>query len=132
MLTALPANTQLPLALVVDDDAVSRLLISRLLAKHGFAVVEADNGLDAFAQVQQTPFALAVVDIGLPGVSGNVLCQMIRDLPDGADLPILAYTARQEIKDIALMRMAGFNDILFKPVDQRALDAALERTLVPA
>lgn len=132
MFTPLPENKNLPLALVVDDDAVSRLLVSRLLAKYGLTVVEADNGLDAFAAVQQAHFTLAVVDIGLPGISGNVLCQMIRDLPDGADLPIVACTARQEIKDIALMRMAGFNDMLFKPVDQRALDASLERTLVPA
>ena len=130
MLNALAAT--LPRALVVDDDPISRLLLARLLGNHGFNVVEAATGSEAYDLVQQGPFALAMFDIGLPGVSGNVLCQMIRDLPDGADIPIVACTARQEIKDIALMRMAGFNDILFKPVDQRSLNAVLERAQVPA
>ena len=118
--------------LIADDDPVSRTLLARLLEPRGFTVVESASGLAAYALTQQTAFALIVLDIAMPGVSGNVLCQMIRDTPQGADLPIIAYTLHNTLEDIAHMRLAGFNDILFKPAHRRNLEEVLERTLAPA
>lgn len=127
-----PSSLAPKLALIADDDPVSRALLAHLLEPRGFAVIEAASGMAAYAQVQRIAFALVVLDITMPGLSGNVLCQMIRDTPQGADLPVIAYTQHNTLEDIAHMRLAGFNDILFKPVHHRNLDEVLERTLAPA
>jgi DNA-binding response OmpR family regulator len=115
-------------ALVVDGSMIGRLLAAMMLADRGFEVVEAEDAQAALDCLQDDGFDLVLLDTGLPGMPGTALCQKVRYELGMVDLPIIGYTARGDVTSLALMRMAGFNDFLIKPVSVRALDQALDHT----
>lgn len=116
-------------ALVVDGSMIGRLLAVTMLADRNFDVVEAEDAQAALDCLQGDCYDLMLLDSGLPGNSGIALCHKIRHELGMVDLPIIGYTARGDITDLALMRMAGFNDFLVKPVSMGALDQALRHSL---
>ena len=73
-----------------------------------------------------------MLDIVMPGMSGNDLYQAIRDDLGLVELPVVAYTAHGDITNRVLMRMAGFTDYLPKPASGRTLDAVLSRVMAHA
>jgi len=115
-------------ALVVDGSVVGRMLATMMLADRDFDVVEAGDAQAALDCLQGDCFDLVLLDSGLPGMSGTALCQKVRHELGMVDLPIIGYTARGDVTNLALMRMAGFNDFLIKPVSMGALDLALGHT----
>jgi len=117
-------------ALVVEDNPLMRLLVSSMLMQRGFAVTEQSSAETALEQLMENPFDLVVLDIMLSRMSGIDLCHIIRDELGLVDLPVFAYTALNDLNSIAHMRMAGFNDILYKPLDGHALDSALEEVVL--
>jgi len=117
-------------ALVVEDNPLMRVLLSSMLIQRGFSVTEQSSAEAALEQLQANPFDVVVLDIMLSSMSGIDLCHIIRDDLGLVDLPVLAYTALSDLNSIAHMRMAGFNDILFKPLDGRALDGALAEVVL--
>lgn len=117
-------------ALVVDDNSLMRVLLSSMLMQRGFLVTEESSAEAALSRLQETSFDLVVLDIMLSQMSGIELCHSIRDELGLVDLPVLAYTVHADLASVAHMRMAGFNDFLFKPVDGRVLDAVLNDVIV--
>lgn len=126
-MTQLSASNTAPArrVLIVDDSCLSRGLMSLELQRHGFAVVDVDCAERALPLLAGTPFDLVVIDIVLPGMSGNTLCQNIRASATLADLPLVAYTAHSDLANRAQMRLAGFNDVLYKPIARAAVDRVL-------
>ncbi len=79
-------------AIVIEDDQdINQQIVSRL-KQEGFAVDSADNGVDGLYLMQEFPCDVAIVDLGLPEMSGMDVIKKIR--ADGSDLPILILTAR--------------------------------------
>lgn len=115
-------------ALVVDGSLIGRMLAATMLAERDFEVVEAGDADAALGRLQDECFDLVLLDVGLPGMRGTELCQRVRLELGMVDLPIIAYTALSGVTNTALMRFAGFNDFLLKPISTRALDSALDRT----
>ncbi|MBS1190971.1 MAG: Response regulator receiver [Rhodocyclaceae bacterium] len=113
-------------ALVVDDSVIARTLAAAMLAKRDFDVTQAEDAQNALRRLQDHCFDLVLLDIGLPGMSGTALCQVLRHELGMVDLPIIAYTAHGELTSLARMRLAGFDDFLIKPVSMGALDLALD------
>lgn len=116
-------------ALVVDCSVAARVLATALLAERNFDVVEAEDAQGALEQLQEGSFDVVLLDVRLPGMSGTTLCQRVRHEMGMVDLPIIAYTAHGDVTNLALMRLAGFNDFLIKPVSTGSLDMALEHAL---
>lgn len=116
-------------ALVVDDSAIARMIAAAMLGRRDFEVVEAADAEAALRRLQADSFDLVLLDINMPGMSGNELCQVVRNDLGMVDLPIVAYTAQNQVTDLALMRLAGFNDFLIKPASMWALDQAISHTL---
>ncbi len=77
--------------LVVEDEAPLRRLLRHYLDREGFAVLEADNGLDALSLVRSGGVDLALVDVMLPELDGFELVRRIRRV---STLPIILLTAR--------------------------------------
>ena len=65
--------------------------------------------------------ALVVLDIELPGLRGDLLCQELRAA--GVQTPMVALTASAMPDQVAVIRAAGFNEVMTKPVEPRALRA---------
>ncbi len=114
--------------LVVDDNAVNRLVASRMLQKLGCEVTLAEDGLEAVARVEAGPaFALVLMDCQMPTLDGFAATARIRALPGGAELPVIAMTANAMEGDRERCLIAGMDDYIAKPVTAETLAEALER-----
>ena len=110
-------------AIVIEDDAdINRQIVDRL-KQEGFAVDSADNGTDGLYLMQEYPADVAIVDLGLPQMSGLEIIQKIR--ADGSQLPILILTARGRWQDKVEGLDAGADDYLVKPFHQEEMMARI-------
>ena len=79
--------------LVVDDDEMNRVMLSRLLTRSGYAVTEASDGGAALELVEKHSFDLVLLDILMPGIDGLQVLENLRRTRSVAELPIIMATA---------------------------------------
>lgn len=110
--------------LVTEDD--SRLLtqLDALLQKHGYSVDLADNGKDALYLIQEYPYDVAIIDIGLPQVDGFEVIRLARQ--QNVRCPILILTARDRWQEKVEGLDAGADDYLTKPFHNEELLARVK------
>jgi len=106
-----------PLALVVDDDAMLRLLARASLEQAGLAVEEAANGRDALAAFERRRPAIVLLDVMMPGMDGFETCAALRRLPGGDRTPILMLTGLDDTESITRAYEAGATDFAQKPLN---------------
>ena len=112
--------------LLVDDDAVNRILASHVIASvTGLLPDTACDGNEGCMMALQTVYDLVLMDLNMPGLDGVQAALLIRSSPDPAGrVPIVALTASLWPEDIARCQAAGMNGHLIKPLaaaDLRAL-----------
>jgi DNA-binding response OmpR family regulator len=108
----MPGTTAAPRALVVDDAAENRMLVSALLIQQGFTVDQAADGEDAVQQAERTAHDLIVLDIGLPDIDGVEVCRRVRNF---SDAHVLMLTAQDTELDKVVGFEAGADDYVTKP-----------------
>jgi signal transduction histidine kinase/ActR/RegA family two-component response regulator len=114
--------------LVVDDTAIIRGLIAKLLSRFGYQADLACNGRDAVAAVQSKCYDVVLMDMQMPELDGISATHEIRRLDGPArDVPIIALTANALVGQREVCVAAGMNDFLTKPIDPDALQAAIAR-----
>ncbi|WP_313705624.1 response regulator transcription factor [Massilia sp.] len=99
--------------LLVEDDAVLADGLSRTLQAQGMQVELARDGLQADLLLQRNPPAVAVLDIGLPGIDGFDVVRRLRARGDAT--PVLLLTARDAVEDRVRGLETGADDYLVKP-----------------
>lgn len=87
-------ETPAPLALVVDDEPLIRQLVSTVLRRRGWTVIEAADGSVALSVVGAGPVDLLVTDYEMPFVSGIRLAEQMRELDN--ELPVLMVSGRPD------------------------------------
>jgi PAS domain S-box-containing protein len=116
-----------PKALVADDDAIGRTLLTTLLTKWGYDVITAPDGDEALKVLQsQNGVQLAVLDWMMDGTNGIEVCQRIRAIPDLPYVYLILLTSRDQQADRIEGLHAGADDYLTKPFDPLELRARLE------
>ena len=101
--------------LLVDDDADSLTLLSFIVERFPCTVVSESSGEAALEQIRQTNFALVMLDIQLPDVSGLDIVRQVRQSPRHTSLPIVAVTALARQQDEAAILGAGCDRYISKP-----------------
>jgi len=99
--------------LLIEDDENLREVLEKRLKEEGFVVETADNGEDGLFLGREFEFDLAIIDLGLPKVSGMEVIQTLRD--EGQSYPVLVLTARGSWQDKVMGLDAGADDYLVKP-----------------
>jgi PAS domain S-box-containing protein len=117
--------------LVVEDSAVNRELIVRLLAKRGHTSEVAANGREALAKLEQAgrgSFDLALMDVQMPEMDGFEATAAIREWEKagGTHLPIIALTAHALKGDLERCLAAGMDGYIPKPIRACELFSAIE------
>jgi len=110
-------------AIVIEDDVdIQRQIVERLKSE-GFAVDSTDNGDEGLYLVREYPADVAIIDLGLPKMSGLEVIRRIRDR--GIKLPILILTARGRWQDKVEGLDAGADDYLVKPFHHEEMMARI-------
>jgi two-component system, OmpR family, response regulator QseB len=107
--------------LLVEDDELIGYGVEAGLRQAGFTVDWARDGHKAGLALDTTTYALVVLDLGLPRVSGEELLKRLRD--SGKDVPVLVLTAKGTVADRVTGLEAGADDYLGKPFDLTELIA---------
>src|SRR5512143_2448469 len=90
--------------LIVDDDVETLNFLRVLLNREGYEVVEAHNGTQALGLAQTTIPNLIVLDIMMPDIDGLQVTRNLRSKPATANIPILIFTAKNQLED----KVAGY------------------------
>jgi two-component system phosphate regulon response regulator OmpR len=113
--------------LVVDDDRRIRELLRSYLAQHGFRVSVAGNAAEARERMRGMEFDLIVLDVMMPGETGNELAASLRSEKTG--VPILILSALADPADRIRGLMSGGDDYLAKPFDPQELLLRIQSVL---
>ncbi len=118
--------------LIVDDEAVLRQTLARILKKAGFDATTAADGKEGLFHFSHQPFDLVYLDIRLPDMSGLEVLRAIRS--QNPDVPVILFTAQPDLKSALEALHNGAMDYLLKPLKPetiiertRAILAGLER-----
>lgn len=118
--------------LVVEDEAVNRIYMVRLLQKEGWNIIEAEDGTEAVKKYQQEKPDFIIMDVGLPGLDGISATKIIRGIEASEDndyrVHIIALTAYAFDKDIENCLNAGMDDYLSKPIIAKNLLDLIENS----
>ena len=113
--------------LIVDDNVDSASSLATMFELLGCRTAMAHDGLAAVREAETFAPDLAVLDIGLPGISGHEAARRIRQLPAGRTMLLVAVSGWGQDADRVRSIEAGFDHHLVKPVDIEALQGMLPR-----
>lgn len=112
--------------LIVDDEKMIRDAVSAYFIRMGWCCYEADNGLDALALFAKTPISFVILDLMLPGMSGEDVCREIRKK---SRVPIIMLTAKTKEENILSGLHIGADDYVTKPFSVKQLYARVEAVM---
>src|SRR5438132_1523412 len=132
---ATPTNQPLSIPtsslLVVDDNSMNRIMLSRYITKLGYRSSLAENGQQALEKLQAEPFDLVLLDVQMPEMDGYQVLEQLKADPRLRDIPVIMISAVEELESVVTCIELGAQDYLpkpFNPVLLRArLTACLER-----
>jgi len=114
--------------LIVDDDPAMVRLISQVLTRKGYEVLESNNGQEALRILYSCKPDLVLLDVVMPTMDGWQTCGRIRDI--SATIPIIMLTGRRKTEDdVARGLDYGADDYLIKPVGNKELVARVQAML---
>jgi two-component system response regulator PhoP len=113
--------------LIVEDHVGMADQLGKGFTERGYVAKLASNGEEGLFEAQEIDYTLAVIDLGLPGMSGLELIKRLRQ--SGNTLPIIVLTARDDVETIVQAMEAGADDYLKKPVYFEELFAHIEAVL---
>lgn len=104
--------------LIADDEDATRLKLEALLSKHGYEVIVAKDGVEAWAILQREDApTLVLLDWLMPGLDGVQVCRNVRQAGNRPYTYIVMLTVRDETQDLVRGMEAGADDYLSKPFD---------------
>ena len=115
--------------LVVDDNKVNRLLLSRSVELHGHRVASAENGRVALELLRREPFDLMLLDIEMPEMDGFQVMEQLAADPQLRDLPVIVTSSLEGLAHVVRCIELGADDYLHKPVNQVLLKARIDSSL---
>ena len=117
--------------LVIDDDAMSRRVLSQLLSAAGYNCRVSNDGSEALEAIHARPPSLLLLDFDMPGLNGAEVLQRLRsdENPTVAQIPAIMLTAHGSEQSEVSCLQAGADDFVTKPVNASVLRARIETQL---
>ena len=105
--------------LLIEDDKMIGTGLRNALCREGMDVDWLVNGHDGLEALRRTEYALCLLDLGLPGLSGTEILRLVRR--EGNKTPVIVITARDPLNDRVAALDLGADDYLVKPFEIREL-----------
>lgn len=115
--------------LIVDDNKVNRLLLSRSVEMQGHRAALAENGRVALEMLRREPFDLLLLDIEMPEMDGFAVLEQLKADPQLRDLPVIVTSSVEGLDNIVRCIGLGAEDYLPKPVNAVLLKARIGASL---
>ena len=112
-----------PRVLVIDDDATVRAAVSSALSGEGYDVDWFGDAAEALRHALADPPSAVVLDVGMPGLDGWELCEILRRQTQTRHVPVLFLTGRTDVRDRITAMQVGGSDFISKPFHARDLRA---------
>ena len=111
--------------LIVEDDAVARILVQRTVCEAGYQATTCETAEEAIEHYQHGVFPLVILDLNLPGMDGLEFSRWVRAQPWGDRVFILVSTGCNRPDDLQKVLAAGADDYIAKPHDRGLLRVRL-------
>lgn len=120
--------------LIVEDNPVNRLLVTRLIAKQGHTATVVMNGRDALDALEKEHVDCVLMDVQMPVMDGFETTALIREKErnGGGHVPVIAMTAHAMAGDRERCLTAGMDDYVAKPLNTKELFSTVERVVTAA
>jgi len=115
--------------LMVEDSQTSRKVISMLLGRKGYTIIESKSGSEALQKSEEMAPDLVLLDVMLPDMSGYEVLSRLRQSAGMAEVPVIMLTGKSKPSDRLKGLFHGSNEYLTKPFDPAKLLAVLEKYL---
>ncbi len=113
--------------LIVDDEALERTTLMRILELEGYEVQAVENGLGVLPALRQKPFDLMILDLNMPGMNGmEVLAQALDQYPD---LQVIVLTAYGSLETVIEALRRKVHDYILKPAQPEQIVASVKQAL---
>ena len=124
-----PGIRVLKTVVIADDEPSMRMLVHATIESDDYKVIEAGDGDQAWALIQQYKPSLVLLDVQMPGRSGLEILRLIRTHPELAGIRVILLTAIDREADIEAGLMAGADFYLTKPFSPLDLITRVEEAL---
>lgn len=104
---------------IIDDDIYIGDMLTEVLTREGYSVIRAYSGTEALYLLEQQKPNLVLLDLMLPGLSGEEV------LPHVKDIPVIVLSAKVDIQDKVSLLLGGASDYMTKPFDTKELLARI-------
>jgi two-component system phosphate regulon response regulator PhoB len=115
--------------LVVDDNALCRMVVSELLKDAGHEVTTAGDGEEGLAAFRDRQFDAVLLDVQMPRLDGLALCRILKGRPETRNVPIVMLSGLATAESRSECLAAGADDFLSKPAASGELLARLNSAL---
>lgn len=115
--------------LVVDDDMDTLRLVGLLLERQGYQILAASNGFQAVDMAKSNQPDLILLDIMMPDIDGFEVTKQLRADISTTDIPIIMFTAKNQVDDKLMGFEVGADDYLTKPTQPREIVAHIKAVL---
>jgi CheY-like chemotaxis protein len=104
--------------LLAEDVKLNQMLTQKLLARSGYQIDIAENGIEAIEALKNAEYDVILMDVQMPEMDGIEATKQIRLLPNAKkSVPIIALTAQADVNTEDELRAAGMDDYISKPIN---------------
>lgn len=118
-----------PVVMVIDDSQTIRRSADLFLKELDYDVVLVENGFDALGEIFLKKPDLIFMDLMMPKLGGYETCQVVKQNPDFAKIPVIFLSSKDSVFDKAKGRMSGADDYLTKPFTKSLLIDTVKKFL---
>lgn len=111
------ASPERPVALIADDDELTRLMLGEAVEQAGLQAVAVADGATALAVGRGTEFEVALLDVEMPGLDGYSVCRALRESSRSRFAPIVMITGHDDARSVDRAYQAGATDFMSKPLN---------------
>lgn len=112
--------------LVIDDHEETLRVVKFILEQRGYDVINASSGATGLAMAEEEKPDIILLDVMMPGINGVEVCRRLRANSNFDDVPIIMFTAKDQVDDKWAGFEAGADDYLTKPTDPEELERRIQ------
>ncbi|ACF14906.1 response regulator receiver protein [Chloroherpeton thalassium ATCC 35110] len=119
----------MPRVLIIDDSAVERKIIAKVMTTLGYSILEANDGEEGEEKAKSAKPDIIVLDVVMPKKDGYQVCRNLKKMPETANIPVIMITSKNQESDKFWGLKQGAIAYIVKPFNEQDLVAAVTQAM---